>query len=65
MNDLDPDALGSVPLDPVRAERIRRRAQRVLDAPAAGPWVRAEASLVLLFSVATLLWAVAAVVRIG
>ena len=65
MNDLDPDVLGSIPLDPVRAERIRRRGQRVLDAPAAGPWVRAEASLVLLFSLATLLWAFAAVVRTG
>jgi hypothetical protein len=61
----DPDDLGTVPLDPARAERIRRRAQRVLDAPAAGPWVRAEAGLVLVFSAVTLLWALSAVVRVG
>jgi hypothetical protein len=65
MNDLDPDRLAVLELDPATAERIRRRGRRVLDAPAAGPWVRAEAGLVLLFSVATLLWAVSAVVQVG
>jgi hypothetical protein len=65
MNELDPADLAILPLDATRVERIRRRGQRVLDAPAAGPFVRAEAGLVAVFSVATLVWAASAVLHVG
>ena len=64
MTDPVPD-LAVPDLDPDRVERMRRRGRRVLAAPAAGPMIRVEASLVRLFSFATLLWAASAVVRFG
>jgi hypothetical protein len=65
MTDPDLRDLAELDLDPARVERIRRRGQRALDAPAGGPWVRAEAGLVALFSLATLAWAAAAVLQVG
>ena len=65
MTELDPTQLATLALDPDRAERIRRRGQRRLETPAAGPWIRAEAGMVALFSVLTLLWAASTVVHLG
>lgn len=61
MNESDLHALPSPPLDPARAEQIRRRSLHVLrgSPTRAHP---AEWALVSAFSVLLLLWATAAVV---
>ena len=65
MTEFDPGWLVTPDLDAAKAERIRRRGQRVLAAPGATPGTRVEAVLVVLFSVMTLGWAASAVILVG
>ena len=65
MTELDLGRLVTPDPHPARLEAIRRRGRRLFAHPGAARPPRAEAALVAVFSVVTLVWAAAAVVHVG